>query len=206
MERTLVLEYDDLTHLAPENCIDTIDELVARHPTIKLSFFTVPMMRGVPLSHDMLWCSRIRKHIDNGNVTLAHHGLVHTPEEFKHLDQTECTLRLKFSKSIFDTCKLPVAKVFRGPHWGICDEAVKALECEGFTHLYNHTDYKHLTSDVLKMVYYNWNLKDEPSDDDTLVTHGHTHNVCSNGILETLDKVSRFIDHANPVFKFVDEL
>ena len=110
------------------------------------------------------------------------------------------------SKSIFDTCKLPVAKVFRGPHWGICDEAVKALECEGFTHLYNHTDYKHLTSDVLKMVYYNWNLKDEPSGDDTLVTHGHTHNVCSNGISETLDKVSRFIDHTNPVFKFVDEL
>ena len=96
--------------------------------------------------------------------------------------------------------------MFRGPHWGISDEAIRALECEGFTHLYSHTDYKHLTSDTLKMVYYNWNLKDEPPDSDSLVAHGHTHNVCGNGISETLDKVSRFIDHVSPIFKFVNEL
>ena len=101
--RELILEYDDLHFQSPENCIEQIDELVRRHSGIKLSFFTVPMLRGVPLSHDMSWCSRIRKHIDNGNVCLAHHGLIHTPEEFKHLDQTECILRLKFSKSIFET-------------------------------------------------------------------------------------------------------
>lgn len=205
-QKEIILEYDDLTHLNPENCIAQIDELVARHPKIKISFFTVPMMRGVPLSHDMAWCSRISKHIDNGNVTLAYHGLLHTPEEFKNLDKVECELRIRFATSIFNTCKLPVVKVFRGPHWGISDQAIKALEELEFTHLYNHTDYGHLASDKLKITYYNWNLKDDSPDDAILITHGHTHNVCENGIAETLDKVSKFIDEHNPSFKFVDEL
>jgi len=204
-QKEIVLEYDDLTHLDPENCLDQIDELVRRHPNIKMSFFTVPMMRGVPLTHNLDWCSKIRKHIDNGNVCLAYHGLLHNPEEFKSIDKTECLLRLKFGRSIFETCKLPAAKVFRGPHWGMCTQAVEALEEEEFTHLYNHKDYLHLLSDRMKVVYYNWNLKDEAPEIDTLVTHGHTHNVCENGIEQTMDKVSAFIDANNPHFKFVDE-
>lgn len=206
MSKTLVLEYDDLTHLAPENCLSQIDELISRHPNIKISFFTVPMMRGVPLSNDPNWCARIRKHVDNGNVCLAYHGFLHTSEEFKTLDKAECELRLRFGESVFKTCNLPASKVFRGPHWGLSVAAVEALEKLDFTHLYNHEDYRHLVSEKLTSVYYNWNLKDDPPEDDFLVTHGHTHDVCQNGIKQTLDKVSRFIDSNDVTYKFVYEV
>ena len=202
----LVLEYDDLTFMDPENCLPQINELVRRHPNIKLSFFAVPMMRGIPLTHDMEWCRCIRQHVYNGNVCLGVHGLTHTQEEFKHLDYTEAALRLRFAEAVFETAALPFVRVFRGPHWGLNQETINAIADAEFTHLYNHEDYMGLRTGGMHAVYYNWNLKDDPPEREMLVAHGHTHNVCQNGIEETLDKVSKFIDYYRPEFKFINEV
>ena len=208
MSKTLVLEYDDLTFLDPENCLLQIEELVRRHPDIKLSFFTVPMMRGAPLSHNMEWCNSIRQHIYNENVCLGVHGLMHSQEEFKHLSYTEAALRLRFAEAVFETADLPFERVFRGPHWGLNQESLNAISDAEYTHLYNHEDYRSLNAESMKVVYYNWNLKDNTPDgeEETIIAHGHTHNVCKNGIEETLDKVSKFIDDYRPEFKFINEV
>jgi len=207
--KSLVLEYDDLHFLDPENCLTQIEEFVRLFPSIKISFFSVPMLRGVPLYKNKDWCQKIEKYISSGNVCLARHGLTHKQEEFKQLDYEDALLSLQIGDAVYDIAKLPYVKVFRGPHWGINESSVHALlDCE-YTHLYNHLDYKNLGDkyrDQLKCVYYNWNLKREAPHDLILVTHGHTHNVCMNGIEETFNKVCSFIDKANPTFRFVHEI
>jgi hypothetical protein len=207
--KTLVLEYDDLHFLQPEDCLDQITKFINLFPSIKISFFCPPFLRSVPLFKDSDWCSKIRKFIESGNVCLARHGLAHDQEEFKHLDFDDALFRLKIGDAVHAVAKLPYVKVFRGPHWGISSTSMEALLESGYTHLYNHQDYEKLGEQYksqIKVEYYNWNLKDEAPDDSFLITHGHTHNVCSNGIEETFERVVSFIDTEKPEFKFVNEV
>jgi calcineurin-like phosphoesterase family protein len=212
-----VLEYDDLHFMEPENCIETIDRFVERYPDIKISFFTIPFLRGFPINGNEQWAERIREHIKNNNVRLALHGLHHTPEEFKFFNYDQSIACLTMAESLFNEADLPFVKVFRGPHWGLCEGAVNALIRMKYTHLYNHEDYRELGDSVknkIKVKYYNWNLTDEPPERGFLdsiagkpiITHGHTHDVCGNGIGETFDKVCNFIDNNNVDFKFVNEV
>lgn len=207
MKRTLILEYDDLHWKSPENCIDQINKFVEFYPNIKLSFFTPVLLNNLQLNLDDGWVQRIRELCYQGNIRIAIHGLYHTPEEFKHLNKVQAEGRLGLAESILQGLNIPFAKVFRGPHWGINPDSIDALNSCGYTHWYNHTDYQHLESKFNgKVVYYNWNLKDEAPDSDVLVAHGHTHNVCQNGIQETFNKVCKFIDTNDVEFKFVDEI
>ena len=157
---SIVLEYDDIHPLHPENCLKEIDEFVRLFPNIKLSFFCPPLLRGVPLYKDKDWCGSIRKHIESGNVCLARHGLTHEQEEFKNLDLNEAEFRLKVGDAAHDVARLPYVKVFRGPHWGINMESITALINQGYTHLYNHQDYKELGDKYkneinVRMIIYN---------------------------------------------------
>ena len=213
----LVLEFDDLHFMPPEDCMETIDKYVKAYPDIKLSFFTIPLLRGFPLGSNPEWCARLKEHIDNGNVRLAVHGYYHTSEEFKMYEYTQSMTALTIAESIFRDADLPVLKVFRGPHWGLSEGALEALVKLNYTHLYNHEDYRELVKpfkDKVKVVYYNWNLAEDPPKRGILdaiagkpvITHGHTHNVCGNGIEETFDKVCNFLDNNKVEFKFVDEV
>lgn len=207
MVKTLVLEYDDLHWLNPENCISDIERFVSFIPNIKLSFFTPILLRHSPLWGDEAWLNKIKGFIESKNVELAVHGLFHTQEEFKSLSKSVAIHRLKIAFEFSKKYNVPIAKVFRGPHWGLNSDAVQALNELGFTHLYNHTDYKHLESDFNgKVIYYNWNLKDPAPPDDLLIAHGHTHDVCQNGIHQTFDKVMDFINSNEVEFKFVSEV
>lgn len=213
----LVLEYDDLHFMEPENCMKTIDRFVERYPEIKISFFTIPFLRGFPISGNPTWAEELRKHIENDNVRLAVHGLNHTPEEFKFFNYDQSIACLTTAESLFVEAGLPFVKVFRGPHWGLCEDSVKALLSLQYTHLYNHEDYQELGDSVknkIKVKYYNWNLAEDPPARSLLdsiagkplIAHGHTHDVCGNGIGETFDKVCNFLDNNKVDFKFVDEV
>jgi len=207
--KTLVLEYDDFHFLEPENCLREVEDLVNLFPNIKISFFCPPVLRGIPLFKNLDWCDKVRPFIDSGNVCLARHGLTHDQEEFKNLDLHEALFRLRVGDAAHEFAKLPFVKVFRGPHWGLNDDALKALVEQEYTHLYSHEDYRELDEEYagrIKVKYYNWNLKDEAPDENLLITHGHTHNVCSNGIEETLEKVISFLDKVKPEYKFVNEV
>ena len=206
-EKTLILEYDDFHWKYPENCLETIKKFVQKFPNIKISLFTTVKHSGHKISINQAWCSEVRKLISSGNIALAVHGLYHTSEEFKFLSKSESLARLLDAENEFNQSNLPFVKVFRGPHWGINQNAYDALIELGYTHIYTHEDYKNLaqSNTNIKNVIYNWNLKDESTNDNLLVAHGHTHDVCGNGIDQTLERVSKFIESNNVKFKFVNE-
>jgi hypothetical protein len=203
----LILEFDDFHWRYPENCISEIQELVDEFPDIKISLFTTALLSNLPISNNVEWVSKVKKFILSDNIRLAVHGIYHNNQEFKYMTKDQALASLSLVHSAFDHAKLPFVKVFRGPHWGINQESIDALNELSYTHLYNHEDYRNL--DHLfknKVVYYNWNLKDDSPVEDTLVAHGHTHNVCENGIKQVMPKIKKFIIENNPTFGFVDEI
>lgn len=206
MSKKLVLEFDDLHWLEPENCISSIQELVKRHPNIKLNFFTVPFLRDNSILTHKEFYKEIHKYTEN--VNLGYHGFNHSTLEFKDLSLWEAYSRLKMaSLLLYEFAGAQTMKIFRGPHWGINAEVINALKQLNFTHIYNHEDYKHLEVPGIKFVYYNWNLKDEYKDEgDLVIAHGHTHATCQNGIDENIDKISNFIEKYKPKFLWADEV
>lgn len=205
--KSIILEYDDFHPKEPENCLREIYKLIEEVPDIKISLFTTPIHSGYCMSSSPQWCDEVRELIKAGNLRLAAHGMFHTSEEFKHISEEECMLKLARIEQEFFVSNLPFAKVFRGPHWGINRASYNQLIAAGYSHIYTHEDYRALSDPRIKSVFYNWNLKDPqpPEGDDIIVAHGHTHNVCGNGIQETLSKVVEFCRTQKPSFKFVDE-
>lgn len=210
----IILEFDDLHWLEPENCLYEINYLINMFPNIKLSFFTVPFLRNVEICENKEFCNEIINHIENGNIRLGFHGLNHDTEEFKNLNYSTALTKLEFASMLFEEAGLKVTNVFRGPHWGINEATIKACADLNFTHIYNHVDYLKLDDKIrensMKPIYYNWNLKDEfdieTHKDYPIVAHGHTHNVCNNGLPESLVRIESFIKKYNPSFLFIDEI
>ena len=208
----LILEFDDLNPKREVNCLSEIRNLIKLFPKIKLTLFTSALYMWVPLHSNKPWCEEVSSYIKNNNIKLAVHGLVHSPEEFKRKDKNDTLLALKEAESIFKTSGLDFIKVFRGPHWGINEWTYESLIELGYKAVYNHLDYKDLGDKHekdIKNIYYNWNLKDpfdESLSGETIVAHGHTHDVCGNGIRETTPKIIDFINKYNPDFLFADEI
>ena len=208
----LILEFDDFNPKNSVNCINQIDQLVSLFPDIKLTMFTTALYERTALFSDKEWCNRVRVHIANNNLRLAIHGLYHTQEEFKDKSYDDAKLTLVIAESVFTVADLPFVKVFRGPHWGINESTYNALIDLNYKFVYTHDSYREMSSKFLniKSVYYNWNLKDDFKslnliNEKFIIGHGHTHNVCSNGIAESYDKIVNIIHEHSPTFYFVDE-
>lgn len=204
----LILEFDDFHHLKPENCLETLTALIVAIPHIKISMFTVPLLRNASVGSNSIWCNRVKEFIDNGNLSLCLHGLTHDHLEFENLSRKEANTRIKRGLDLFDKAGLPCEKVFRGPNWGLNPQTVNALLDNNFTHLYNHKD--HMWASALEMpmkvIYYNWNLKrNAPVTDGQIVAHGHTHNVCKNGIDQVLHKIKAYEKQFSPKYFFCHE-
>jgi predicted deacetylase len=204
----LCLEYDDLHWKSPENCLEHIENLVNMFPDIKLSFFTVPMLRGNPLNLDQEWCKKIRDYIDSDNICLGLHGFIHSQEEFKNISYGEAKAKISTASIIFERCGFPKPIAFRGPHWGINETTYRVLIDQNYKFVYTHEDYKHLILKYpeIKSVIYNQNLKDPIMPKQNIIAHGHTHNVCSNGIQETKDKVVKFCKTYKPNFININKI
>src|SRR5690606_1732983 len=145
----IILEFDDFHFLAPENCLEQIETLVTLYPNIVINLFTVANLRNVPMDQSPTWCSEVRELIQNGNLVLAYHGCNHDFLEFDNLDATEAKDKLLLAQNTFTKSNLPVVKVFRGPHWGLSSGTVRALADCGFTHVYNHDNYKWLDAEIV---------------------------------------------------------
>jgi hypothetical protein len=216
----LILEFDDFNPNPQVDCLAVARELIEKYPDIILNFFTVPVYEGIWLHYDTKWIKEVKKFIDSGNINLGVHGTHHSFLEYKNKTYIDAKLSLMESLHNFDRANLKVLKVFRAPYWGICEDSVRALIDMGYTHLYSHKEYTALNgkyADKIKIVYYNWNLKDEwpklenPLDSDIVVAHGHTSKhaqlSCGNGIWECYNKICDFIDsQENIEFLRIDEI
>ena len=203
----LVLEYDDFHWDKPENCLDIIERFVSVVPNIKLTMFTVPNLRGNLLFQNPEWCKRVAELCNQGVLEISRHGWTHAPLEYEHCNFDYAMNSLLLGDKVLDSAGIPYARVFRGPYWGLNHETVRALNELGYTHLYNHIDHSSIGHDFRnKVVFYNWNLGLEPPEFKLLIGHGHTHNVCGNGIEETFERVINFIDINSPEFLFSSEV
>lgn len=203
----LILEYDDFCSHDPENCLDTLYEMIKEVPHIKFNLFTVPAMRGDDNSNE--WVNSVQELIDNGNVQLSVHGLYHSFLEFENVTPFACKSYFNLINTYKEMYKVPWLPVFKGPNWGLNNITIEELISRGYTHIYNHEDHRHLEVlylDKIKFVYYNQNLKDEIIPQDLIIAHGHTHNVCNNGIRETKDRVLKFVDKYKPEFMWTNEI
>ena len=205
----LILEYDDFCSQEPENCLDIMYEMIKEVPHIKFNMFTVPAMRGK--FNDEEWIKKIKELIEKDNLRICVHGLYHTQQEFENMSIMESIYYLHIINNYMNEIigEAGWLKVFRGPHWGINKETITNLINLNYTHIYNHEDHRFLEKDFLnkiKFIYYNQNLRDEMTPKEIMIAHGHTHNVCENGIEETKDKVLKFINQHNPEFIWANEV
>ena len=187
----LVIEYDDTHWNTQVDCLNFFESMIKEFPAIKVTMFTVAAYNFAPMNENINWTRRVKKLIDQGNLELGLHGFYHTQEEFKHLSLDQTHARYQDIVNEFREAGLPFVKLFRGPHWGINAHTYCLARDEGLT-IFSHEDYIDLAVSfpTVKTIYYNWNLKDAmPTDKELLIAHGHTHNVCSNGIEESYNRL-----------------
>lgn len=204
------MEFDDFHWAEEVNCIDIVEHLIKRYPPIIINMFVPPNYLGRQLSANESWCKRVLGMIDGGNLNLAVHGLCHYQEEYKFKRYNEVRSDLTLIDKYFRDAEFPYQKVFRGPHWGLNEDTFRALIDCGYTHVYSHKNYEDLNNkfkDQIKIVYYNWNLKDNYGilenelETNIMVAHGHTSNVCGNGIQESLKRICNVFDSTS--FEFL---
>jgi hypothetical protein len=209
----IVFEFDDLNPHPEVDCLPIIKQLVDRYPSIKLTFFTPAAYKDCYLISNPSWCDEIRKLIESNNICLTVHGLTHYQEEFKFLSFEEANHRLAIAEKLFKEAELPFFKIFRGPHWGINEATYKALISRGYSSCWNHESYRSLAEKFPEMrtIYYSWNLKDNfeesgQENSELIIAHGHTLNVCGNGIEESFNRICEMIDQYQPEFLFASEV
>jgi hypothetical protein len=216
-----IIELDDLHPDPSVDCLEIAEQLLEKYPSLILNFFVPANYEGVPLSSNREWCGRLRTLVDAGRICLGVHGLNHNTE-FGNISYQEAVSSIIASESVLNSVGLSYAKVFRGPYWLICGPTIDALIDLGYTHLYSHPSYDQLNDlykDKIKIVIYNWNLKDDwPKLENPIVTeslgicvaHGHTsrhaHLNCGNGLWDIHPKISKLIEEFNPEFLRLDQV
>lgn len=187
MPNKVLIDLDDYHWLAPENCLTFLESIIQIIPNCKLLLFTIPNLRDCPITQNNEWISRTISLIEKGNLRIELHGYTHEHLEFDRLNKTDTEKRIKDALAIFDDAGFPIPVAFKGPNWGICQNTIDVLSDMGFQYIYDHPknkglfDYKELTP-----IYYNWSIGDKLNPKPVTIGHGHTHNVCGNGIRETL--------------------
>lgn len=210
----IILEFDDFHPEASVNCLDSVEFLIKKYPKIVINLFTIPCYLSQPLYDSKYWCSSVAEHISNKNICLGVHGFMHTQEEFARKTYETAYSSLMNAHEIFEKSGLKFSKVFRGPHWGICGPSMEAITYCKYTHIYSHIKHKNITDrycNEIKVIHYNWNLKDNFGEYENepvgniCVAHGHTGNVCGNGIRESMNRITTGLDKLmnNESFEFL---
>lgn len=206
--RKIILDFDDYHWLHPENCLAEIKNLVKHLPDVKILLFTIPMLRGKEIGGDKEFCEETRNLIEKGNIQLAIHGTFHTQEEFKDKSKQQALASIELSEACMKEAGLPFVNIFKGPHWALSKGTLEALIEKKYKTAFIHESqaYLELYKMPIDLVYYNWNLKDNPPSVDTILyAHGHTHDVCSNGIAQVSNKIIELTRNETVTFHFPEE-
>lgn len=209
MIKNLILDFDDFHWKKPQNCIETIKKLHKLRPNIKLSFFVSPNYENHLLTLDKDWCKEVKNLVESDVIRIGIHGWNHSQLEFENITKLEAMIKLDLAEKELEKAEIPFVKVFKGPHWGINYIAAETLSERGYTHIYSHPDKSSIQTrlesenknSTLKFVYYNVNLKDTIDninnyDGINAVAHGHSWDVCENGIKESIVKIIKLHDYS----------
>lgn len=211
MIKSLILDFDDFHWKKPQNCIDTIRLLHKIRPDIKLSFFVSPNYENHLLTFDKKWCKEVKELIELDVIRIGIHGWNHSQLEFEDITKLNAIAKLHLAEKELEAAEIPFVKAFKGPHWGINYIAAETLLEKKYTHIYSHPDKLSVQTKFnsenknanLKFVYYNLNLKDNLDDssirnydDIDVIAHGHSWNVCENGITESIVKIIKLHDYS----------
>ncbi len=181
--KPIVFDLDDLCD--KWNPWDTLHKWKERNPNGKVTMFAIPRRcsdRLLAQYEPLDW------------VELAMHGAVHTTGECLYWTAEDTVQKLNEATS------LGFINGFKAPKWLITDEVYRGLQSANWwcaDHKMNSQMYAEFP-DVPKYVYNSFTRKTPYRS-----LHGHTHNVCDNGIDEAFGS---FCVPPERTFKFVSEV
>lgn len=179
--KPIVFDLDDLCD--QWNPWDTLMRWKNENPNGKVTLFTIPRR-----SSDEL----IERYNALDWVELGMHGWWHHKGECLYWGEEILEPRM----DMWETHGL--AKVFKAPHWLTTKYLYEPLEKRGWI-MADHAMNKELWEGYKNIYLYEKSGKTVPYQG----AHGHTHNVCGNGIEEAFNK---FRFHGDATFKFITEV
>ena len=205
----LLIDFDDFHPDDEVDCLPVLKNIFDQRPEVKINFFIPPNYNGHPLYKNQLWCDIVKSYIAKNMIAVGVHGHTHSPVEFAHKNYQEAVSSIRAAEAMFDASGIPFQKVFKGPQWAANASTIEALIDLGYTHLYSHVNHRALNdnyADKIKIVYYNFNFKDEwPTLENPLinpnicVAHGHTSKHpyldCGNSIWNHYNKILNLPDN-----------
>lgn len=205
----LLLEYDDLhwvTYGPQPETLKKVAELADKFPGFKVNFFTAPMQDWEPISKKPGFCNLLRELIEADVVRLGLHGAIHQVDEFTQNPKLT-RRRINVAEYAFEQAGLSYTKAVRAPYWQINKASALVLQEMGYTHFYDHKK-KAIPGLEMKQVFVDWDLGSVPPDlkPGLTVGHGHIHNRCNNGFMESVKHIHAYIERYNPTYAFIDEV
>uniref|UniRef100_A0A6M3XEG5 NodB homology domain-containing protein n=1 Tax=viral metagenome TaxID=1070528 RepID=A0A6M3XEG5_9ZZZZ len=204
----LAITYDDFNCFGKFNCLNYIYKFKDLYPNIKITLFTIPNYFGIPLYLNNICCSEIINLIKNNTIEICIHGYKHNGAEFKDKSIQQSETMITASENILNQSNIKFKKIFKAPHHQINTNACIALDNKKYLALFTDKfQYKISEGYAFKNIMHNWDTKDNADTIiDILISYGHVHDSCNNYIATTFDKICKYIDEYNPIFKFASEI
>lgn len=188
--KKVIFDLDDLSN--KYDCFDQLVKLKKQIPNLKVTLFTIPGRTNMKL---------LDKCKMQDWIELAIHGIYHD-SNFEFAKKTYEQAYYKIWKACDPNY---YTKGFRAPGWQISTATMEALKDLGFWvaiqysdgRFEGHPDGPHQPKVIENLPYYD--LK-EP-DDEVIKIHGHTWNVCGNGLKDLIPTLRKYADSE---FIFID--
>jgi len=191
--KKIVLDLDD--YCDKHNCLKDLIDLKKYLPNLKVTLFTIPKRISKELLETVKFLDWIQ---------LAIHGEYHDSNyEFARRTYDEAYGKIY---TAFD----PFFYIggFKAPGWQISKETMKALKKLGFwvavqypdDRMNGHPDGKYQPAVIKGMKYYALNEEQEGY----IKIHGHTWDVCGNGIKDIAEKLKKIPKETQ--FEFINNI
>jgi len=181
--KPIVLDLDDLCD--KWDPWDDLHRWKEKNPNGKMTLFTIPRRCSDAL---------LIRYAKLDWIELAMHGWIHTTGECLYWTAEDTQVKLKEVQS------MGFVTGFKAPKWLITDEVYRGLQAANWW-VADHKMNKHVYDQFPDVAKYVYNSFKRATPYRSL--HGHTHDVCDNGINESFEK---FCVDPNRAFKFVSEV
>jgi hypothetical protein len=209
---TIILEFDDLEANKPG--LDEVIRLKEHYPTLKVTFFMVPIPQSL-LAKDLKlvdyrkWSDWVKA---QDWIEVCPHGMTHAGFEMKYatnnrgrevlVDYDLANIYLDAVEHTFKELDLPYQKVWKSPHWETSPDALKAIWDRGYVIA---CDPNQPVPEGGPVYLYDWSIDTPyPKGQEIVKAHGHMYPPSSNAIGYSWRTVLQMPQDAE--FKFVSEV